>query len=170
MHTHTGLRVGTAWSPIINKIIKKTYAFVLFEWQHLQLSNCKVHSCLSIGYLVRSMLQAMVAVMLRRKGGILIEPFQWEVHIHLSGAAVQPLVRSCKFRVSVYRRSVEHSAIAEDADQTVLHSYIMEERALRIRDERIGDPQQRNQPPIQTQTFHFQGIPGGNLAIVVLER
>lgn len=33
----------------------------------LQLSSCKVHVCLSMGYLVRSMLQATVVVILQRK-------------------------------------------------------------------------------------------------------
>lgn len=72
-----------------------------------------------------------------------------QTHIQLPGAAVHPWVRSCQ----CLPESVEHSAIAEDADQAVLHSDIMEEGTLRIRDERIGDPQQRNQPSIQTQTF-----------------
>ena len=31
-----------------------------------QLSSCRVQTCLSMGYLVRSMLQAIVAVMLQR--------------------------------------------------------------------------------------------------------
>lgn len=32
--------------------------------KYSQLSSCRVHTCLSMGYLVRSMLQAIVAVML----------------------------------------------------------------------------------------------------------
>ncbi len=32
--------------------------------RYSQLSSCRVHTCLSMGYLVRSMLQAIVAVML----------------------------------------------------------------------------------------------------------
>lgn len=50
----------------------KIKMFVLFRinalWsgleQYSQLSSCNVHSCLSMGYLVRSMLQAIVAVIL----------------------------------------------------------------------------------------------------------
>lgn len=33
--------------------------------RYSQLSSCRVHTCLSMGYLVRSMLQAIVAVMLQ---------------------------------------------------------------------------------------------------------
>lgn len=40
--------------------------------RYSQLSSCRVHTCLSMGYLVRSMLQAMVAVMLWR----LLETFK----------------------------------------------------------------------------------------------
>lgn len=36
------------------------------HWYYSQLSSCSVHTCRSMGYLVRSMLQAIVAVMLQR--------------------------------------------------------------------------------------------------------
>lgn len=40
--------------------------FFLINYEvSLQLSSCRVHVCLSIGYLVRSMLQATVVVILK---------------------------------------------------------------------------------------------------------
>lgn len=48
---------------------------------------------------------------------------------------------------------IEDSAIAEDSDESVIHSDIVQERPFGIRNEGIRDPKQGYQAPIQAQAF-----------------
>jgi len=51
---------------------------------------------------------------------------------------------------------VEHGAVAEDADEAVLHGDVMQEGALGVRDEGVGDPEQRHQAAVHAHAL----VPG----------
>ena len=89
-HTHTGLIINHQWIWLVKDNFISPFRYSLHWWwkwwwwwwddgdgyvqlhvwwmtglhRYSQLSSCRVHTCLSMGYLVRSMLQAIVAVML----------------------------------------------------------------------------------------------------------
>lgn len=48
---------------------------------------------------------------------------------------------------------VKDGPVWKDADQPVLHGDVMQERLFGVDDERVGDPEQLHQPPVQAQAL-----------------
>lgn len=48
---------------------------------------------------------------------------------------------------------IKDGAVWKDADQPVLHRDVMQERLLGVNNERVRDPEQLHQPPVQAQAL-----------------
>lgn len=54
---------------------------------------------------------------------------------------------------AVLPEGVQNGAVAEDAYQAVLHRHVVQEGALGVGDERVGDPEQRHQAPVHADAL-----------------
>lgn len=62
---------------------------------------------------------------------------------------------------AVLPEGIQNSAVAEDAYQAVLHSDIVQERALGVGDEGVGDPKQWHQAPVHADAvIPWENQPG----------
>lgn len=75
------------------------------------------------------------------------------IRLPVSWPTFGAVMRKLKWPTNFPPQCVKDGSVWKDADQPVLHSDVMEERLLGVNDERVRDPEQLHQPPIQAQAL-----------------